>query len=99
MQLEPKDLYEKLEFDKVLALLKEYCLGEQGKEAAEKIALEVEPFLIERKLKEVDEFKLTFDNNDGFPIATYKEITKELRMLEVVDYLVGLEQQAQQGQN
>jgi hypothetical protein len=31
MQLEPKDVYEKLEFDKILRLIEAECLGELGK--------------------------------------------------------------------
>ena len=88
MQLEPKDLYEKLEFDKVLELTKSYCLGERGKESVEKIKPDIKHFIIERKLKEVDEYKLTFENNDSFPISAYQDISKELRMLEVVDYVL-----------
>lgn len=88
MQLEPKDLYEKLEFDKILRLLQSYCLGELGKEAIQKIKPETEKVLIEKKLKEVKEFTLTLENNDSFPISAYSEITKDLRMLEVVDFVL-----------
>ena len=37
MQLEPKDLYEKLEFDKVIELLQKKCLGELGKFAVQRL--------------------------------------------------------------
>jgi DNA mismatch repair protein MutS2 len=51
MQLEPKDLYAKLEFDKVLELLEKECLGELGKEAIHSIKVETELKKIKRKLK------------------------------------------------
>lgn len=88
MQLEPKDLYEKLEFDKILGLLQKYCLGELGKEATDNIGPETEPILIRGKLEEVKEFKLTLENDDRFPISSYSEISKDLRMLEVVDFVL-----------
>ena len=88
MQLEPKDLYEKLEFDKIRNLLQNYCLGELGKAAIYKIGPETELILIRGKLEEVKEFKLTLENDDRFPINSYSEITKDLRMLEVVDFVL-----------
>jgi len=57
MQLEPKDLYEKLEFDKILALLEKYCYGELGRKNIPKLYLETKKFIIERKLKEVAEYR------------------------------------------
>ena len=88
MQLEPKDLYEKLEYDKILELLESYCLGDLGKTAVQKIKPETETVLIEGKLQEVQEFKLAIDNDDHFPIYTYQDLSKDLRMLEVVDFVL-----------
>jgi DNA mismatch repair protein MutS2 len=88
MQLEPGDLYEKLEFDKVLGLLEKECLGELGKEAAKALNPETDPAVIEESLKEVNEFKLTIEKGDHFPIAYYSDIAKDLRMLEVADYVL-----------
>ena len=88
MQLEPKDLYEKLEFDKVLVLLENLCLGELGKEQVRNLTIETSKILIEKKLREVKEYKLTYENNDPFPISAYFTISKDLRMLEVVDFVL-----------
>lgn len=88
MQLEPKDLYEKLEFDKILVLLENLCLGELGQEQVQNMTIETQILLIEKKLREVSEYKLTFENNDPFPITAYFTISKDLRMLEVVDYVL-----------
>ena len=88
MQLEPKDLYEKLEFDKVLELLESECLGQLGKDAVKKITPYTQRFLIVEKLIEVDEYKRTLEQSDPFPISAYSDIAGELRMLEVVDYVL-----------
>lgn len=88
MQLEPKDLYEKLEFDKILHLLEEACLGDLGKAKVQEIKPEVEKVIIERKLGEVNEYKLSIEEKDDFPIGTYSDISEDLRRLEVVDYVL-----------
>jgi DNA mismatch repair protein MutS2 len=88
MELEPKDLLEKLEFDKILALLEEECYGELGKQAVHRIAVETERDRILNKLQEVFEFKQTIENNHPFPFAVYHGIDEDLRMLEVVDYVL-----------
>ncbi len=88
MQLEPKDLYAKLEFDKVLELLERECLGELGRAEVKNIHPLTDVKKIRRKLKEVDEFSLTFENSSPFPIAAYFDISEDLRMLEIEDYVL-----------
>lgn len=88
MQLEPKDLYEKLEFNKVLNLLESECLGELGRKKIQKLGLDTQRFYIQRKLKEVQEYKICIEKNDHFPMRNYSPIEKDLRMLEVVDYVL-----------
>jgi DNA mismatch repair protein MutS2 len=90
MNLEPKDLYEKLEFDKILDLVEAECFGELGRKAIQKIKPDTVRVLIIKKLKEVKEYQLTLDN-DPFPMHAYSEITKDLRMLEIEDYVLPIE--------
>ncbi len=88
MQLEPKDLFERLEFDKVLDLLTNLCLGELGREAVAAIHPETDVAAIEQKLEEAAAFRLTFDRFDPFPITNYHDIAPDLRMLEIEDYVL-----------
>jgi len=88
MLLEPKDIFEKLEFDKILELLEKECYGDLGKEKVRTITPDVRKFMIERKLKEADEFKLSLIENDNIPIGAYNDISKEVKMLEVVDFVL-----------
>ncbi|MEM9824628.1 MAG: hypothetical protein AAF985_26305, partial [Bacteroidota bacterium] len=69
MELVPKDFFEKIEFDKLLELLKKECLGALGVQKIEKLQIEIRKFIIERKLKEVWEYKSIADNNERFPIG------------------------------
>ncbi|MEM8907603.1 MAG: endonuclease MutS2, partial [Bacteroidota bacterium] len=88
MELVPNDFFEKIEFDKLIALLKKECLGELGVEKIDRIQIETRKFIIERKLKEVWEYTLTYEGDDRFPIATYTDVSQHLRMLELVDYVL-----------
>lgn len=88
MRLEPGDLYEKLEFDKILSLLEESCFGEQGKQKIRAIQPLGELDKIEQLLAEVDEFRRTLERRDNFPIGAYQEISEELRMLEISGFVL-----------
>ena len=88
MLLEPNDLLEKLEFDKVVELLKASCYGVLGKEAFDELPFETERAVIVRKLEEVVEYKMTIEESDPFPISAYEPIFEEMKMLAVVDFVL-----------
>ena len=91
MQIEPKDLFEKLEFDKVLELLNKECLGSLGKQAVASSNIYTNAEEIASLLQEVAEFKLTITENDHFPVSSYEDISEELKMLEIEDYVLPIE--------
>ncbi|MBI5913962.1 MAG: endonuclease MutS2 [Bacteroidetes bacterium] len=88
MRLEPKDLYEKLEFDKITALLEKECFGELGREAVRNLPLLTDVKLLERQLKEVWEYKLTLEKGDHFPLAAYDDLAEDLKMLDIEGYVL-----------
>ena len=88
MQLEPKDLYEKLEFDKIIGLLDKECLGDLGREAVRQLPLLTDLPRIERQLKEVWEYKLSLEKSDHFPLSTYEDLAGDLKMLDIEDYVL-----------
>ncbi|MFK7981585.1 MAG: endonuclease MutS2 [Saprospiraceae bacterium] len=90
MNLEPKDLYEKLEFDKILELVEAECFGVLGKEVVREISPDTSKPNILRKLREVKEYQITL-GNDPFPMRAYEEISQDLRMLEIEDYVLPIE--------
>ena len=83
MELVPNDFFEKIEFDKLIELLKKECLGELGIKKINRLQIETRKFMIERKLKEVAEFKQSFEEDERFPIAAYTDVAKHLKMLEL----------------
>lgn len=88
MQLEPQDLYEKLEFDKILLLVEEYCFGVRGREAVQGIRPLDSLDAIDRQLTELDEYRVSLEKKDYFPIGVYEEIAEELRMLEIEGFVL-----------
>lgn len=85
---EPNDLLEKLEFDKVIELLKASCFGVLGQDAFDQLPIETERAPIVQKLEEVVEYKLTIEENDPFPMSAYEPIDQELKMLSVIDFVL-----------
>ncbi len=91
MQLLPNDLYEKLEFDKVLQLLERECLGEPGRQLAREARPTSRMSQIEVSLAEAQEYKYAYEHNDYFPIRAYEAIDEELDMLRVEGYVLAVE--------
>ncbi|MEM6963258.1 MAG: Smr/MutS family protein [Bacteroidota bacterium] len=83
MQLEPKDLYEKVEFDKVIELLQKECLGELGKVAIQNLPIHTNSDKIRLLLLEVSEYKLSIEENDHFPMTAYEDLEEDLKHLAV----------------
>ncbi len=92
MILAPNDVYDKLEFDKIKAILTEKCLGEPGKIRIAKLQLHTQKFMIDRLLNEVAQYKTTMEENHQFPISVYEDLSEELKMLRVAGFVMSEKQ-------
>lgn len=88
MQLQPRDLYEKLEFNKILDLLEAECYGELGKAKVRALSPLTDPSRIQRLLDETAEFLAILNDKLNFPIGTYEDVAEELRMLEIEGFVL-----------
>ncbi len=88
MRLEPKDLLEKLEFDKIIALLDKECLGELGRQAIHRLPFMTDVNEIELRLREVSEYKLSISKSDHFPLSQYEDLAEDLKMLDIEGYVL-----------
>ncbi|CAH1000428.1 Endonuclease MutS2 [Neolewinella maritima] len=88
MQLLPGDTFEKLEFDKVLALLERQCQGELGRAAARELQPSTKVTEVNRWLDEVAEFRQGTEEKSMFSIGAYDDIGEELRALRVEGYVL-----------
>ncbi len=91
MNFEPKDVFQKLEFDKVLELLRRECLTEMGVEIVENLQPSTDFGWIDRELWQISEFKLTLEKSDRFPIATFSDIRPALKLLDIEGYTLTAE--------
>lgn len=91
MHLAPTDLYRKLEFDKLLALLQDYALGSLGQERIANLEVLSDAYRIERLLQETFEYWKTLENLHHFPMAAYPDANEDIRLLGIEDYVLSLE--------
>lgn len=91
IQIAPKDIYEKLEFDKVLEIVETYCFGELGKTAIQELPIYTDAPNIERVLQEVFEYTQTYEHKHNFPISAYTEVSEDLKMLGIEGYVLSVE--------
>ncbi|MCC7244694.1 MAG: Smr/MutS family protein [Saprospiraceae bacterium] len=86
MQFEPKDVFRKLEFDKILDLLEKEALTPMAAEVLRDIRPETNFQNIDQCLREVREFKLALEKNDRFPIEGFPDVRPDLKMLDIDGY-------------
>ena len=91
MQLEPRDLPVSLEFDKILNITEQECVGELGSEAVSLIVPQSDKRSIEIRLKEVKEMKTGMETNDRLPVSRYEDLAGDLKMLAKSGYVLSIE--------
>lgn len=88
MIYEPSDFLVRLEFDKIIELITNNCLGNLGIEQAQLIAPELHLALIEKRLNEVSEFMRGIQHADTINLSNYEDIRDDLKMLAIEDYVL-----------
>lgn len=91
MHFEPKDVYRKLEFDKVIDLLEKEALTPMAVEALQNIGPSIRFDEIDLQLREVREYKMALEKNDRFPLEVFNDVRPDLRMLEIEGYTLQIE--------
>lgn len=91
MENYPKDIFEKLEFNKLLQLIAAECLGADGKQ----IILNTQPLTqkeeIEVSLHETDEYKKCIERGAALPCGSYENIASDLFLLSKEGYVLEVE--------
>jgi DNA mismatch repair protein MutS2 len=91
MLFEPRDVAQKLEFDKVIELLVKEALTPMAVERILDIR-PIENFLqLDVELRETRDFKLAIEKNDRFPLQSFEDVRADLRMLEIEGYTLQTE--------
>ncbi len=89
--LYPNDLYQKVEFDRIVELLVAYCNGTDGAERAANIEFQTDKNALQRLLDEVEQMRATLADRNPFPARSYACISDELKMLAIEDYVLSAE--------
>ena len=92
MLLYPDDLYEKLEFDKILERLSSFCMGVPAKQQVNRIRLFNHREKISLMLDEILEFQKTIDLGADFPLSHYESIIDQLGLLRKEGYVLEIEE-------
>ena len=91
MNFEPKDVFRKLEFDKILDLLEKEALTPMAAEVLRDISPNTSFAEIDLALRETRDFKLALEKNDRFPMESFPDIRPDLKMLEIEGYTLQAE--------
>ena len=91
MHLYPSDIFEKLEFDKILERLSTYCLGDPARQLVLSVRIFSHKQKIEALLDEVKEYQKSIDLQKTFPLHHYESVLEELRLLRTVDIVLDVE--------
>ncbi|HND89833.1 MAG TPA: endonuclease MutS2, partial [Saprospiraceae bacterium] len=91
IHFEPKDVFRKLEFDKVLDLLEKEAMTPMAAEVLKATQPGTDFNAIDTALRELREFKLALEKNDRFPIESFPDIRPALKMLDIEGYTLQAE--------
>lgn len=87
----PKDIFEKVEFDKILLLIESALLGEAAIPALEKEKFQVELQVIQQKLDEVDQWGKAAADGNSIPLERYESVGEDVPMLKKIGYVLSIE--------
>ncbi len=89
----PSDLFEKLEFDKILEILEEHCESQLGMDQVRKTKILTDKNQIEKQLRQVYEFTMIINNEAvEFPSNNFIDLKQEMNILEVRNTVLETEQ-------
>ena len=86
MIFEPKDVFQRLEFDKVLELLEKECLTPMAVAMAQELSPSTDHTQIVLQLKETKEMKTILDKAERFPVNNFDDITSDFGRFEIPGY-------------
>ncbi len=91
MVLFPDDIYEKLEFDKIIDLAKSYCRGQRAKDILGRAQLFNSKKKIESLLTEVSQLKTLFSEGERLPLRAYEQIDEDLFWMRKINFIPELD--------
>ncbi|MCU0326217.1 MAG: endonuclease MutS2, partial [Spirosomaceae bacterium] len=90
--LYPKNIEQKLGFDKIRELISEHCISSLGRAFVDKIRFSDDYKLIDKLLKQSAEFKLILQVEGGFPEQNYIDVSDSLSRASIEGAFLSEEQ-------
>lgn len=87
----PKDIFEKVEFDKVLLLIENALLGEKAIEYLDKEKFQIDIDIIQQKLDEVDQWSQASSDGNTVPLETYESVEADIPLLKKDGYVLSVD--------
>ncbi len=85
------DFIHKVEFDKILHLLENYCLGEPGRERCIAMLPGTDYEEIQTNLNQVAEFKEAIIQNNALPLVGYDPLNEEISRVHIEGFVLSLD--------
>ena len=91
MILYPKDIKEKLEFNKVIEFIQMECLSAMAVEYFQQMQIYTDSTIIQQLLNEADEYKKALLRNEHFPISSFESITHDVQLVRKEGYVLEID--------
>lgn len=91
MYLYPEDIFEKLEFNKILDIISSSCYSAMGREKVLAFSPESDYATIKDRLEEVDAFLKMKNSGVELPLSNFESITEDIYLLRKDGYILDVE--------
>lgn len=91
MMLYPKDIKEKLEFNKVIESIKKECLSDMSKLYFDQIDILTNRIRIEALINETDEYKKSIERGEYIPLSAFESITRDIELVRKEGYVLEID--------
>ena len=92
MRVYPESAALQLEFDKVKAMIKQYCRTVYAANKTDHLRIHTRKEIIELQLRQTHEFKLLLEQNQYFPNEFFLNVEKEIKLLGIPGSMLSGEQ-------
>ncbi len=91
MQLYPKDIKDKLEFNKIIDYISVECLSDMGRDYFAQIEILTDLVRIERLIDETDEYKKAIERGEHLPLYAFESISSDVELLRKEGYVLDID--------
>jgi len=87
----PKDIKDKLEFNKIIDYISAECLSDMGRDYFAQIEILTDLVRIERLIDETDEYKKAIERGEHLPLYAFESISSDVELLRKEGYVLDID--------